>query len=62
MLAAFGRALGDYHARRFDKVAKGFEALASLDPVFMTYLARTRACMENPPPPGWDGVTDFDSK
>ncbi len=60
---AFAAALADYRSARLDSAEAGFMALtAAGDGPAASFAERIRALKPAPPGPGWDGVTDLDSK
>lgn len=61
---AFETALDQYFAGKFASAKVGFLELqrSSPHPLYSLYLERTEACILNPPPPEWNGVTTFATK
>jgi adenylate cyclase len=53
---AYERALDDYFARRFDAAAARLTAHAETDGPSRVLLARSRALLDSPPSPEWDGA------
>ena len=61
----FAQVLRDYRAQRWQIAAVNLESLAAAEPesaLYRLYLARIAAWQHTPPPQGWSGVHDFDSK
>ncbi|PYQ15079.1 MAG: hypothetical protein DMH00_00090 [Acidobacteria bacterium] len=62
----FGQAQADFVARRFGEAAEGFRQVRALcggsDGPSEFYLALIQRYEIEPPPPGWDGVVNLESK
>lgn len=65
LIDGFTHALALYRNRKWDQAQDAFkEVLGSYpeDKASLLYLERIRLFRENPPPPGWDGITVFTTK
>jgi adenylate cyclase len=60
--AGFAEALAAYRAGAFEAALAGFEALAADDSIAAAFAARLSDWKAGGPAPGWDGITNLESK